>query len=166
MELCAGGDFELNCISDFTVQITLTKKGLANYEKVVDAVFRYMQRLKEVGPQEWVHAERRKVGTISFDFAEKGDPMSFCVSKARQMPHFKSPDDMAHLIRHRYIADEFKADKLTEVAEQLANPTKCLIIVASKSFEDASLPIYEKWYKFNYSCEKLAESRLSELSAA
>lgn len=50
MELCAGGDHELDCLSDFCVTITLTKKGLANHEKVVDAVFKYIQRLKELGP--------------------------------------------------------------------------------------------------------------------
>ena len=75
MELCAGGDHELDCFSDFTITITLTKKGLANTDKVLDAVFKYIQRLKEVGPQQWVFEETKKVGTISFDFAEKGDPM-------------------------------------------------------------------------------------------
>ena len=50
MELSAGGDGELNCMSDFNVCITLTKKGLANTEKVADAAFKYIQRLREVGP--------------------------------------------------------------------------------------------------------------------
>ena len=39
MDLSAGGDGELDCISDFSVTITLTKKGLANTETVVDVVF-------------------------------------------------------------------------------------------------------------------------------
>ncbi len=42
MDLCSGGDSELDCMSDFNVSITLTKKGLANYEKVIDAVFKYI----------------------------------------------------------------------------------------------------------------------------
>ena len=42
MDLCAGGDHELDCISDFTITITLTKKGLANTDKVIDAVFKYI----------------------------------------------------------------------------------------------------------------------------
>jgi len=37
--------------------------------------------------------------------------------------------------------------------------------VASKSFEDASLPIHEKWYKFNYSLEKMSDERINELRA-
>lgn len=94
MDLCAGGDHELDCLSDFTITVTLTKKGLANKDKVIDAVFKYIQRLKEVGPQQWVHDETKKVGTISFDFAEKGDPMGYAVKLARVMPHFSTPDSL------------------------------------------------------------------------
>ena len=62
MDLSAGGDGELECMSDFNVSITLTKKGLANTDKVADAVFKYIQRLREAGPQEWVFNESRDVG--------------------------------------------------------------------------------------------------------
>ena len=39
-------------------------------------------------------------------------------------------------------------------------------MVATKSFEDANLPIHEKWYKFNYSLEKFSEARINELKSA
>jgi insulysin len=48
--------------SDFSVTINLTKKGLENYELVAQAVFKYAQRLCEVGPQEYVHEECKKLG--------------------------------------------------------------------------------------------------------
>ena len=72
MELSAGGDDELDCMSDFSITVTLTKKGLANTDKVINAVFKYIQRLKEVGPQQWVFEESKKIGAMSFAFAEKG----------------------------------------------------------------------------------------------
>lgn len=75
MDLSAGGDHELDCFSDFSVTITLTKNGLANVDKVVNAVFKYIQRLKEVGPQEWVFEENRNIGSIIFDFLEKSNPI-------------------------------------------------------------------------------------------
>ena len=83
MELSAGGDHELDCFSDFTINITLTKKGLANVDKVIDAAFTYIQRLKAVGPQEWVFNENRDIGNIAFDYLEKGNPMGYCVNLAR-----------------------------------------------------------------------------------
>ena len=122
MDLCAGGDHELDCLSDFTITITLTKKGLANTDKVIDATFKYIQRLEEVGPQEWVFEETKKVGTISFDFAEKGDPMSYAVGLARTMPHFGTSDSMQHLLRHKYLADEYKPEILTDIINALAEP--------------------------------------------
>lgn len=39
LELSASGDHELWALSTFAVEITLTKKGLENYEKVIEAVF-------------------------------------------------------------------------------------------------------------------------------
>lgn len=39
LELSAGGDHELWSFSTFTVNITLTKKGVENYESVIEAVF-------------------------------------------------------------------------------------------------------------------------------
>jgi len=40
-ELSAGGDHELWNFSNFYVDISLTKKGLDNYDKVCEAVFKY-----------------------------------------------------------------------------------------------------------------------------
>jgi len=41
MSLGAGDDNELGIMSDFSINITLTKKGLANYQKVMAAAFKY-----------------------------------------------------------------------------------------------------------------------------
>ena len=45
MSLWAGGFGRLNCFCEFTVGINLTKKGLDNTDKVVDAIFTYTQHL-------------------------------------------------------------------------------------------------------------------------
>lgn len=50
MSLSAGEDHEMEVFSDFQVTVGLTKKGLENYEKVAQAVFKYAQRLVEAGP--------------------------------------------------------------------------------------------------------------------
>lgn len=92
--------------------------------------------------------------------------MGYAVKLARVMPHFSTPDTIQHLIRHAYIADVYKPELLTQVVDVLAEPQNCLAILSSKSFEDSSLPIYEKWYKFNYSLEKFSEDRMTQLRAA
>ena len=49
LELSSYCDHELNCISTFSIDITLTKKGLQEYERVVAAVFRYAQVIRDAG---------------------------------------------------------------------------------------------------------------------
>lgn len=50
LELGAGPSHKLWGFSVFEVNIKLTKKGLQNYQKVVEAVFQYAQRLRIKGP--------------------------------------------------------------------------------------------------------------------
>ena len=45
MSLSAGEDHEMGIFSDFCVTIGLTKKGLDEYQKVAQAVFKYAQML-------------------------------------------------------------------------------------------------------------------------
>ena len=65
------------------------------------------------------------------------------------------------MLRHKYIADEYKPEILTDILNALAEPQQAIVLLSSKSFEDESLPIHEKWYKFNYSLEKFTEDRLN-----
>ena len=73
---------------------------------------------------------------------------------------------MSQIIRSKYIADEYKPELLSKIVNVLAEPEGCLILVSSKSFDTSTLPIHEKWYKFDYSCDKMDEVRLNELRAA
>jgi len=41
--------------------------------------------MKELGPQEYVYEECLNLGKMRFEFAEKGDPLSTCVSFAGRM---------------------------------------------------------------------------------
>jgi secreted Zn-dependent insulinase-like peptidase len=49
LSLSSYDDHELNCISTFTLDITLTKKGLQNVDHVIAAVFKYAQVLRDAG---------------------------------------------------------------------------------------------------------------------
>lgn len=69
LELSASHDHELNgAFSNFNVDISLTKKGLEQYERVVEAVFQYAQIVRDKGVQEYVFAETKRVGELEFDF--------------------------------------------------------------------------------------------------
>ena len=62
LELSAGDDHNLWGFSIFEVVIKLTKKGLENYEKVIEAVYHYAKVINEKGPQEYVFNECKNIG--------------------------------------------------------------------------------------------------------
>ena len=87
-DLTAGVDEVLGSTSWLEVEVNLTKKGFENYEKVIEATFQYMNKIREHGPQQWVFDEIKQQGDISFKFAEKGDISETCCRTARKMPKF------------------------------------------------------------------------------
>ena len=50
MNLSAGSDHEQGVFSDFYINVGLTQKGLKEPNHVLSAIFKYAQRLVEVGP--------------------------------------------------------------------------------------------------------------------
>ena len=165
MELSAGGDHELGLFSDFSITIKLTKKGLADYKKVMEAVFKYAKRVQEGGPQDYVFEENKTIGAMRFEFLEKSNAVQYCVGLARKMPVFSSDEAMAQLIRHQYIAEDFDKERCAELAGLLADPANCLALLSSKSFDDSTLPTHEYWYKFDYSLEKFDEGLTAAMQA-
>ena len=59
---------------------------------------------------------------MRFDFVDKSDPTNYIVGLARKMPKFKNADDMAHLIRHSFVAEDYKPELLDQVVQILADP--------------------------------------------
>lgn len=58
LELSSHYDHNLNgAFSNMNVDITLTKKGLAEYERVIEALFHYVQIIRDRGVQEYVFHE-------------------------------------------------------------------------------------------------------------
>ena len=85
LELSAGYDHELWNFSNFYIDITLTKKGLENVERVIEAVFQYAHNIKAKGIQEYFFDEMKRVGEINFEFADKSAPQGYALKLASKM---------------------------------------------------------------------------------
>merc|ERR1719431_2023537 len=71
----AGDGFEYNSTySMFPITITLTKDGYDNIDKVVQAVFGYLEIMKEQGPSERIYKEIQKIEDLDFSFREEKQP--------------------------------------------------------------------------------------------
>lgn len=162
-EITSSADSELGLFSDLTCKVSLTEKGVANVDQVMQAIFKYAKTINEKGPQEYVFNEVKTVGGIRFDYQEKTDLMSYCINLASKMHKFKTPKEMCHLIRHSYTALEFDAARIKQLAALIADPANTMCFINSQSFDNASLPLKEKWYNVDFSREKYGEELLNKM---
>jgi len=126
-------------------------------------VFKYAQRLQEVGPQDYIFEETKKIGNIKFDFADKGQALNNCVSLAGKLQRFEAAEDIPQLIRSSYCCDSFDKARTIEMGEHLADPANTLIFLTSQSLDAATLPKKEKWYKIDYSQDKFTPEFMAKL---
>lgn len=85
ISLATSFEHHLGGYSDLSAHITLTVKGLENYDKVVEATFQYLKRLNEAGPQTYVYEELKNMGIANFDFSDRGNALNTCVRLAGRM---------------------------------------------------------------------------------
>lgn len=128
LSLSAGGDHELYGMSTMELNITLTKNGLENHEKVIEAIFQYCRKLHEAGPQEWTFNEVNDLGKVQFDFAEKGRPMNTVTNVAKRMQLFND-DNIVDIFKAPYVKKHFDQDLNKQISECLIDPTKTLIFL-------------------------------------
>jgi insulysin len=118
VELSSYSDHMLNAFSYFSCTITLTKKGLKDYERVIEIVSKITQNLIEEGPLEHVYDECSKLGNLRWEFLEKSNAVNTAVSLASRMNLFED-ENMKDLYSTRYLYKEFAKDRYHEALKKL-----------------------------------------------
>eukprot|EP00527_Entomoneis_sp_CCMP2396_P004204 CAMPEP_0198156170 /NCGR_PEP_ID=MMETSP1443-20131203/69516_1 /TAXON_ID=186043 /ORGANISM="Entomoneis sp., Strain CCMP2396" /LENGTH=1177 /DNA_ID=CAMNT_0043822953 /DNA_START=143 /DNA_END=3677 /DNA_ORIENTATION=+ len=81
--LSSGIGIESSDFSLFSISISLTPKGMANKDKVLDLLFQWIALLRQnqdqMGPY---HDEMRQISNMGFKFRENSDPSDFCSGAA------------------------------------------------------------------------------------
>jgi insulysin len=134
LELGCSYDHDLWCFTNFNVDITLTKKGLLEYERIIEAVFHYAQIVRDKGVQKYLFDEGKTVGAIKFDFADKKSGLGYCISLASRMQKFEG-ESLKDILRHVYITDDFDEKRIQEMSNLIADHSNLNIYLRSKSFE-------------------------------
>lgn len=68
LKLSSSGSHEIDTFSRFDLTITLSEKGLKEYEKVIEAVFLYATKIEEAGPKKYIFDEIKDTGIMNFQF--------------------------------------------------------------------------------------------------
>jgi secreted Zn-dependent insulinase-like peptidase len=98
---------------------------------------------------------------MQFEFQDKVNPVSYCVSLSSKM-QVLGDDSVDQILRSQYIIDEFDHEKLKVVAKELCDPTKLNIMLRSKAFEEETDQV-EEWYQTKYKVEDFSAELLERM---
>ena len=163
LELSSCCDHLLDCYSNFEIEITLSEKGLEKYEDVIQAVFKYLQIVRDSGPSDAVFTEMKNVGHMKFLYADKGDSVRTVEGMGRRMPHF-TDSNIEDIIRFKYEYDKFDKEATIKYAKLLCEPENVNIFLSSKSFEGKT-DKEDQWFLTKYSKENISDDLISKMKS-
>jgi secreted Zn-dependent insulinase-like peptidase len=143
--LSAGSGLAWRGGSLFSVTVSLTEKGVAEYQRVLQLLFGYIDMLREKGAQQWLYEEGSKLADLRFRFLQHGEPMGYVTSLSTAM-HYYSPDDV---LRGPYAMDRYDAGMIDGLVAEL-RPENALVVMTHEGVETDRV---SKWYEVPYSVE-------------
>lgn len=147
-----GDGFEYNeTYSLFCITIVLTKQGFENRDKVLEAVFSYINMMKSQGPSERIYREIQKIEDLDFKFREERQPSdnveNLCENMLFYPPKlYLTGDDLMFDYDEKLIRDcteMLKADKVN-------------IFMMAREFLDECNET-EPWFATEYKTEDIPE---------
>ncbi|KAL6628157.1 a-pheromone processing metallopeptidase-like protein Ste23 [Neocallimastix sp. 'constans'] len=142
-----------NIIDDFDnfkIEISLTEKGLSNYEEVIEIVFQYIEMLKKEGVQEWIYNELETMSKCIFLYEDKdhNDCLVASLSSGMQINYPRH-----QILSGPYIVRNFDPGLI----EDLLNYFTCenfRYILVNQDLELENT-IIDKWYGTEYSIKDI-----------
>ncbi len=156
--LAAGPGLSWRGGSLFSVNITLTAKGVEQYQRVLQLLFDYTQMLREEGPQQWLYHESSQLADLRFRFREQVEPISYVSALATGM-HYYRPEDV---LRGPYMMTRYDEELLRGLMDRLV-PGNALVILEDAQVETE---LTTEYYRVPYARHSLDAQALSAWEAA
>lgn len=134
----------------------LTKKGLANYSRVVEVVGSYIRMLVAKGPQQETFDELKRIGEMKFRFAESSQGMNQCMNFAARIFATEGDEEKLRELQYRKFAwGNFNKEALTEFIGQMT-PENMILVLSSQSLKEETT-LKETYYQTPYMIEDLSQ---------
>lgn len=177
--LASSTQAELTDFETFEVTIGLTTVGLANFDKVMEAVFSYFRMLRDRAIPDYVLQEVLQLNELEWRFLTKGSPGNYVQSLATAMQKYPpslyvaGPRRLAlsepgsKLLTSSEPRTSFSSRAQLEATKELVNDyiakltvENLMVTVLSKSFEGKT-DKKEEWYGTDYSVRPVPPELLS-----
>lgn len=127
------------------------------------AIFKYISLLRSQPPNSTIFNELKTMADISFRFAEKHRPDSYCTELTGSM---QEPVPRDKIVSAKYVVEEFRPDEVV-AALKLLDPRKATVGVTCREIPgDIAYDQKEPIYGTEYHQEKLGEDFLKEVRRA
>ena len=85
-------DTILNSFQKLTIEISVTSKGIAKYEQVIETTFKYLILIRNAGVQDYIIDELNEIGEMKFAHIEKSKPTDYCIELSKLLGANKEED--------------------------------------------------------------------------
>ena len=141
--LAAGGGISGSNFKDFNINMQLTAEGMTHRDDIVEAIFSYIQLIRDTGLETWRYEERRVSVMNAFNFQEQPRASDLAPQLAINLQHYL-PEDI--------IFGDYRMDGLFEPkARQFLDcmhPDNMRITVIHKDLDtDTIEPIYQTQFQ-------------------
>jgi insulysin len=137
----------------FSASISLTEKGVADYQRVLKLFFAYMDMLREQGAREWLYDEQARLADLGFRFKQQGDPINYVSATASGMQDY-APED---ILRGPYIMDRYDEIMINGLLQDIT-ADNVLVTLSDKSVAVDQVTSY---YQVPYSRQTLSAEQVA-----
>lgn len=145
--LSAGASMDTGNAAIFSVRLSLTKRGVKDWQNIASLLFNYIDLIKKDGLQAFYYEEQNKMLDLAFQFQQKSQPIHYASSIASTLQEV--PAEQA--IRYGYLLAPYSPGLYKSFLEYL-HPNNVLITVVSKGL---SHNLSTEWYQTPYSTRKI-----------
>ena len=104
--------------SGFELSITLTEKGMAQYEEVIRLIFAQINKMKEEGPQQHIFDEEMKMSKINFDYLIAKSSVKTSNSYAKRLNSWTRPENgdckIEDILYKPYAYTKFRKEEIMQ----------------------------------------------------
>ncbi|CAO3593944.1 unnamed protein product [Absidia cylindrospora] len=129
------------------ISVDLTEEGLANYEKVVLVIFKYIDLLKNQGVQESIFREVQSLASLAFRFKEKYPPSQYTSRVTGLMQHNYPPQ---YILSGPSLIRDFDPDLIEENLNCLGPDNFRIMLASQTPPKGVTFTKREKWYDTEY----------------
>ncbi|MFQ5449095.1 MAG: insulinase family protein [Nitrospinaceae bacterium] len=155
--LSAGGGYSHPNINSFSVNVSLTHKGVDQYERVIERIFSYIRMLKEKGIKKYTYDENQTMAQINFDWKDPQEGMGYVAGRSALMQDYKL-EDVETL---PYLFKKYDPDAYRALLDTL-NPGNALVILKTNSVETDRVADF---YGTQYSLSEVGGPAFEKLEA-